>query len=152
MTNEIWKTIPSFPFYKASNEGNIKRFIYKRADSVPRSPRFFGVDDPKAYLHASLVTELNTVKTGYAHKLVCEAWHENPEGKPCVNHKDNNRKNNRPDNLEWVTHKENKKHYVRWNKRLKAVDLIKECIENGQLYLILNELNEEEKNIIKKEL
>jgi hypothetical protein len=43
------------------------------------------------------------------HKLVCLAFHGNPIAKTMVvNHKDSNRSNNRPDNLEWVTQSQNR--------------------------------------------
>lgn len=44
------------------------------------------------------------------HRLVAEVHHDNPEGKPEVNHKDGNVTNNHPLNLEWATRSEQMKH------------------------------------------
>lgn len=41
------------------------------------------------------------------HRFVAEAWIENPNNLPEVNHKDCNRQNNSIDNLEWCTHSYN---------------------------------------------
>lgn len=45
------------------------------------------------------------------HRLVAEAFIPNPEGKPHVNHKNLDKKDNNLTNLEWVTASENVVHY-----------------------------------------
>lgn len=64
----------------------------------------------------------------YRHRLVAEAYIPNPENKPCVCHKDNNRANNKVDNLYWGTHKENMhqavldgSYHSGWDKRGRIV-------------------------------
>jgi hypothetical protein len=57
-------------------------------------------------------------KIEYLHRLVAFYFIPNLENKPCVNHKDGNKRNNDASNLEWVTYSENHKHaYEKLNRK-----------------------------------
>ncbi len=63
-----------------------------------------------------LLYKNNKRKRYYVHRLVADAFCEKQEGKDYVNHKDLDRTNNDFSNLEWVTAKENRIHYVKSDK------------------------------------
>lgn len=52
------------------------------------------------------------IKTHRVHRLVAESFLENLDDKSFVNHKDGNKRNNKLENLEWVTALENTTHAI----------------------------------------
>jgi hypothetical protein len=106
---EIWKDVPLFEgLYSVSNYGKVKSLIKNKEIG------FIGKDN---YIKVSLYNN-GTILSTHSHHLVARLFVSNPDNKPCVNHKDFNRRNNRADNLEWVTHAENT-HYSKNNLFLK---------------------------------
>jgi len=52
---------------------------------------------------------INDAPEKYVHRIVAMMFLDNPENKPTINHKDNNKNNNHVSNLEWSTYSENLK-------------------------------------------
>ena len=105
---EIWKDIPGHPGYQASNLGQIRK--------IPRTVTYTwrGIQCTRHFPGTKILKQCdndgyNICSLGHTHRLVAQAWcpNDDPEHKICVNHLDENRKNNRPENLEWVTYSEN---------------------------------------------
>ena len=59
----------------------------------------------KVYLSKNSKKYIKTV-----HRIVAETFIPNPKNKKTVNHIDCNKKNNKIENLEWLTNKENMRH------------------------------------------
>lgn len=111
MENEIWKDVPGYVgIYQVSNYGRIKslsRHIYRKNGQISKlqekilSP---GIDKYGYYI---VVLCNGKKETKTIHRIVALSFINNPNNLPEIDHKDGNRKNNKVENLRWVTRKEN---------------------------------------------
>lgn len=102
---ETWKEVPGLETrYLASDKGRIYSLIRNKVLKTSL--------DERGYVKVVIVTETNKPRCTRAHILVCKAFHGlPPTDLHNVNHKDGNKQNNDPSNLEWVTRKENSQHF-----------------------------------------
>lgn len=74
----------------------------------------------KGYLSVELWKD-GTRKIYFIHRLVADAYIPNPDHKPQVNHKDEDKTHSYINNLEWMTAKENINYGTRTQRTSKAV-------------------------------
>ena len=102
--NEIYKDIVGYEGkYQVSNLGNVKSLNYHRSGKEKVLTPFH---KPNGYMTITLWKD-NSGHTKHIHRLVAETFIENPDNLPEVNHIDENKENNRIDNLEWCNSKYN---------------------------------------------
>lgn len=106
---ELWKDVPGFEgVYKISSFGRLKSYKTNKKLGYILSNK----NGKGGYL--SVVLEYRKKKRyTRMHRLVAEAFIENPNSLPQVNHKDGDKQNNFVDNLEWVSGKQNVVHAIK---------------------------------------
>lgn len=104
---EIFKDISWYEgLYQVSNKGNIKS-LWNNLTKKEKILKF--QKHTKWYMF--VVLSKNNIKKIYTvHRLVCLAFLDNPENKPCVNHRNWIKLDNKLENLEWCTYSENSLH------------------------------------------
>jgi DNA-binding XRE family transcriptional regulator len=105
--NEVWKELTGFDYkVEVSNKGRVKK--YRNNNCILKS----FPNNPKKYSYVFL--QSNTKGKSYpVHRLVLTAFIGEPPEKYVCNHKDGNKSNNIPENLEWVTSSENAIHAIK---------------------------------------
>ena len=118
---EVWKDIEGYEgLYQISNFGKVFSF---KSNKILKP-----FNDKKGYLKIELRKE-NRRKIYFLHRLVAMCFIENKNNLPYVNHKDENKHNNRVENLEWCTCKYNNNYGTR-NSRISK----KMLGENNPMY------------------
>lgn len=102
--NEIWKTISFNDKYSVSNLGKIRH--ERSGRTLLLKPRPSGYVKP-CFGYGKKRRSISL------HRLVAEHFLPNPDNKPTVNHKNGDKSDNRVDNLEWATYREQNLHRLK---------------------------------------
>jgi len=104
---EVWADIKNYEgCYQVSNLGRVRSLDRYGVNNWGNAPRLFKGRVLKPGISGSGYQFVNLQKDGVSenarvHRLVAETFIPNPLGLEEVNHKDENKTNNRVDNLEW---------------------------------------------------
>ena len=146
LNKEIWLNVIGFENkYQVSNFGRVRSLWRKvnKTDSIIKKEIILKPLKTKSYLFVNLWLNGKN-KQQYIHRLVATHFLQNTENKKEVNHIDGNKHNNKVNNLEWASPKENMHHAIK-NKlinnsgesnvtsKLKEKDVleIREMFKNG---------------------
>ena len=128
---EIWRDVEGYEgLYQVSNMRRVKSLNYNRTGKE-RALKL--QKDKDGYLRACLCKE-GKIKNCQVHRLVGQAFLENPEGYPEINHKDENPLNNCAENLEWCTREYNNNYGARNEKVGKTMGRPVRCVETNTIY------------------
>lgn len=124
LDQEEWRPVKDHPTYFVSNFGR----VYHNTNNGKRLLKPY--DNSTGYL----VLRIDG-KYYLLHRLVAEAFLNNPEGKKCVDHINAIRYDCRASNLRWATHKENSS-FVKDKYKPKDIRSCKQvrCVETGQVF------------------
>lgn len=100
-----WRSIPGYPGYMASDDGQIKSFRREEAGYVLKQHKA-----TNGYMRVRLKGENGKANCAGVHRFVAMAFIPNPDHLPEVNHKNGNKTDNRVSNLEWCTSSQNQLH------------------------------------------
>ena len=111
--NEEWRDIKGYEGkYQVSNLGRVKSLNYNKTGVEG----YIAAENSRGYLRVGL-SKKGKRKMFSVHRLVAETFIPNPNNYSQVNHKDENKQNNKVDNLEWCTPKYNS-NYGTHNKKI----------------------------------
>ena len=116
--DEEWREISGYEGrYYISSLGNVKA-VYKWVKNNEKilSPML----NKDGYYQVNLSFK-GKVRHHRIHRLVAEAFIENPHGYPMINHKDENKLNNRADNLEWCNNAYNIRYGTRTQRCFETI-------------------------------
>lgn len=111
---EKWRKIKGFKGYEISSLGRLRshRIGHKHTNTVPTRMLHPSING-NGYYVSQLMGSDGQPHNVQIHRLVAIAFIPNPHHFPIINHRDEDKTNNRVDNLEWCTYEYNS-NYGTW--------------------------------------
>jgi len=154
---EEWRPIAGYEgLYEVSNLGQVRSLdvvkVLISRNGNPYKKHFYGrvlkpgFNKATGYYNVSLYNQSGKGFPIVLHRVVAKAFLSNPNNLPEVNHKDENKANNRADNLEWCTRVYNINYGVaKYKKTRRRWRAIEQLTLNGESVAIYDCMREAER-------
>lgn len=124
---EIWKDIAGFEgYYQVSNLGRVRsldRYVNSKHGKRLSKGKIIKLSLNGDGYYFLTLSKGHIATPARVNRLVAEAFIENPEGLPVINHIDRNKQNNQVENLEWCS--------VEYNTRYSTAKAIQQYDTQG---------------------
>ena len=135
--NDIWKDISGYEqLYQVSNTGKVKSLNYNHTGKEkilkPHKDRY-------GYLQVN-ISKKGKCKTMKIHRLVCDAFLSNPNSLPQINHRNEDKTDNRVENLEFCDNRYNSNFGTRNERVAKKLSKKVKCLDTGKIYASTQEV------------
>ena len=125
---EIWATIKGYEgLYEVSNHGNVRSLKYGKIRYLKPA------NNGNGYYFVNL-SKNGIVKSFKVHRLVANAFIDNPLNLPQINHIDEDKTNNKVENLEWCN--------GRYNTRYSQSKQVMGISKDGRKTILLEAVND----------
>jgi hypothetical protein len=145
--HEEWRDIPGYPGYQASSLGRVRSLDRKitmrhKYGGLCQSTRPGRVLSQRVNTHGYFYVDAGSpVKTCTVHKLIGLAFLGSRPDNLQVNHKDGDKLNNRPENIEYVTSTKNNHHAISTGlRKMKLSDAEIETVKSLAVALSFREI------------
>jgi len=136
---EEWRIIEEFPQYKVSNLGRVINTRKNKLMAVSIKPNGYCVVK---------LSKNNIAREQKVHRLVAIAFLPNPNNYDCINHINEDKTDNKVENLEWCNYQYNNTYGTRCFRQANKIKVpIKQCDIQGNIIKEFNSINDAAKTL-----
>ena len=154
MKSETWKPVKGYEnLYEVSDLGNVRSVTHyvtvQRGKQTfvrkTKGQRIIPQKNIHGYMQVTLCKDGKRI-THSVHRIVIEAFIENINNSPCINHKDEDKTNNALNNLEWCTYSYNHNYGTCIKRNIATQNKKVAQIKDGRIIKIWESTNDAGRN------